>query len=165
MALTDNPMTLVINNDVTISATLEVDALASGNLNLKVGEYYNSNELSDDIENINLYGYHADYGMGGSITNNTTGLSFRTLLVEDVWYEFGVGGDDYTYAYVSIYGNYSGHKLTIYDATTNAILFPETPMSYYTSTNYSYAMSETATLINVLMNNIGKTIALKVVVK
>lgn len=165
MALTDNPMTLTITGDVTVSATLEVDALASGNLNLKVGEYYQSFEDVNDIENVSLYGYHADYGMGGNITNNTTGLSFRTLLVEDIWYEYGYGGTDNTYAHISIYGNYSGHKLTIYDATTNAILFPETPMSYYTSVNYSYALSETATLINVLMNNIGKTIALKVVVK
>lgn len=165
MALTDNPMSLVITGDITVSATLEADALASGNLNLKIGEYYSTMEDNSDIENVSLYGYHANYGMGGSITNNTTELSFRALFVQDVWYDFGVGGNDYTEAYISIYGNYSGHKVTIYDTTTNAILFPETTLSYYTGSDYSYAVSETAKLIDLLMDNIGETIALKVVVK
>lgn len=165
MTLTDNPMTLNITGDITVSATLKVDALASGTLNLKIGEYYLSNEMPDDIENISLYGYSFAYSMGGSITNNTTGVDFQTLIVQDVWYEFGYGGSDYTEASIGISGNYSGHKLTIYDANTDAILFPETTMNYYSNGNFSVAISDTGALIDLLRNNIGKTISLKIVIR
>lgn len=163
--MTTNPISLVITENCTISATLEVTSIANGTLNLKIGEYYMTNELGDDIEYISLYGYHTSYGMGGSITNNTTGLTFRTLLVEDVSYELGDGGDPYTYANVSIIGDYSGHKIIIYDATSNAVLFPETSLSYYSKLSYSYATVYAGDLINLLMNNIGKTISLKIVIK
>lgn len=165
MALTDNPMSLVITSDVTVSATLEVTSIANGTLNLKIGEYYITNELSDDIEYISLYGYHTSYGMRGSITNNTTGLTFRTLLVEDVSYELGNGGDPHTQANVSVIGDYSNHKIIIYDTASNAVLFPETSLSYYSKGSYSYATVYTGDLINLLMNNIGKTISLKIVIK
>ena len=160
-----NPLSLTITEDCTISATLEVTSIANGTLNLKIGEYYMTNELGDDIEYISLYGYSTNYGMGGSITNNTTGLTFRTLLVEDVSYELGDGGDPYTNANVSIIGNYSGHKIIIYDTTSNAVLFPETSLSYYSNGSYSYATVYAGDLINLLMNNIGKTISLKIVIK
>lgn len=163
--MTTNPISLVITENCTISATLEVTSIANGTLNLKIGEYYMTNELGDDIQYISLYGYHTSYGMGGSITNNTTGLTFRTLLVEDVSYELGEGGDPYTYANVSIIGDYSGHKIIIYDATSNAVLFPETSLSYYSKLSYSYATVYVGDLINLLMNNIGKTISLKIVIK
>lgn len=160
-----NPLSLTITENCTISATLEVTSIANGTLNLKIGEYYKTNELGDDIEYISLYGYHTSYGMGGSITNNTTGLTFRTLLVADVSYELGAGGDPYTDANVSIIGDYSGHKIIIYDATSNAVLFPETSLSYYPNESYSDATVYTGDLINLLMNNIGKTISLKIVIK
>lgn len=165
MTLTDNPMTLNITGDITVGATLEVDALASGTLNLKIGAYSMSNEMPDDIENISLYGYSFAYSMGGSITNNTTGVDFQMLMVQDVSYEFGYGGSDYTEAFIRISGNYRGHKLTIYDANTDAILFPETTMNYYSNGNFSNAISETGALIDLLMNNIGKTISLKIVIR
>lgn len=160
-----NPLSLTITEDCTISATLEVTSIANGTLNLKIGEYYMTTELSDDLEYISLYGYHTSYGMGGNITNNTTGLTFRTLLVEDVSYELGDGGDPYTCANVSIRGDYRGHKIIIYDTTSNAVLFPETSLSYYSKGSYSYATVYTGDLINLLMNNIGKTISLKIVIK
>lgn len=160
-----NPLSLTITEDCTISATFEVTSIANGTLNLKIGEYYMTNELGDDIEYISLYGYHTSYGMGGSITNNTTGLTFRTLLVEDVSYELSDGGDPYSCANVSIIGDYSGHKIIIYDTTSNAVLFPETSLSYYSNGSYSYATVYTGDLINLLMNNIGKTISLKIVIK
>ena len=165
MTLTDNPISLVITENCTISATLEATSIANGTLNLKIGEYYMSNEMPDDIEYISLYGYSFAYGMGGSITNNTTGLNFQMLLVQDVSYEFGYGGSNYTEAFIRISGNYRGHKLTIYDANTDAILFPETTMNYYSNGNFSNAISETGALIDLLMNNIGKTISLKIVIR
>ena len=160
-----NPISLTITEDCTISATLEVTSIANGTLNLKIGEYYMTNELSDDIEYISLYGYSTSYGMGGSITNNTTGLTFINLLVEDVSYELGAGGDPYTSANVSIIGNYSGHKIIIYNTTSNAVLFPETSLSYSSEGFCSYATAYTGDLINLVMNNIGKTISLKIVIK
>lgn len=160
-----NPLSLTITEDCTISATLEVTSIANGTLNLKIGEYHMTNELSEDLEYISLYGYSTNFGMGGSITNNTTGLTFRTLLVEDVYYELDAGGDPYTYANVSIIGNYSGHKIIIYDTTSNAVLFPETSLSYYSNGSYSYATVDTDDFIDLLMNNIGKTISLKIVIK
>ncbi len=160
--MTTNPISLAITENCTISTTLEV---TSRTLNLKIGEYYMINELGSDLEYISLYGYHTSYGMGGSITNNTTGLTFRTLLVADVSYELGDGGDPYTYANVSIIGDYSGHKIIIYDTTSNAVLFPETSLSYYSEGSYSYATVYAGDLINLLMNNIGKTISLEIVIK
>ena len=160
-----NPLSLTITEDCTISATFEVTSIANGTLNLKIGDYYLTSELWDDIEYTSLYGYHTSYGMGGSITNNTTGLTFRTLLVGDVSYEVGEGGDPYSYANVSIIGDYSGHKIIIYDTTSNAVLFPETSLSYYSNGSYSYATVYTGDLINLIMNNIGKTISLKIVIK
>lgn len=160
-----NPISLTITEDCTISATLEVTSIANGTLNLKIGEFYMTNELGDNIENISLYGYSTIDGIGGSITNNTTGLTFRTLLITDVSYELSNGYDPYTYANVSIIGNYSGHKIIIYDTTSNAVLFPETSLSYSSNGSYSYATVYTGDLINLLMNNIGKTISLKIVIK
>lgn len=160
-----NPLSLTITEDCTISATFEVTSIANGTLDLKIGEYYMTNELWDDIEYTSLYGYHTSYGMGGSITNNTTGLTFITLLVGDVSYELGDGGDPYSYANVRIIGDYSGHKIIIYDTTSNAVLFPETSLSYYSKESFSYAIVYTGDLINLLMNNIGKTISLKIVIK
>lgn len=163
--MTTNPISLVITESCTISATLEVTSIANGTLNLKIGDYYMTNVMSDDMEYISLYGYHTSYGMGGSITNNTTGLTFRTLLVKDVDYDLGEICAPYTEANVSIIGDYSGHKIIIYDATSNAVLFPETSLSYYSKLSYSYATVDDGDLINLLMNNIGKTISLKIVIK
>ena len=154
--MTTNPLSLTITEDCTISAMLEVTSIANGTLNLKIGNYYMTNELGDDIEYISLYGYSTNYGMGGSITNNTTGLTFRTLLVEDVSYELGDGGDPYSYANVSIIGDYSGHKIIIYDTTSNAVLFPETSLSYYSNGSYSYATVYTGDLINLSLIHISE---------
>lgn len=159
-----NPISLTITEDCTISATLEVTSIANGTLNLKIGDYYMTHELGEEIEYISLYGYSTSYGMGGSITNNTTGLTFRTLLVADISSELGEG-DPCTYANVSIIGNYSGHKIIIYNTTSNAVLFPETSLIYSSHGSYSYATVYTGDLINLLMNNVGKTISLKIVIK
>lgn len=165
MALTDNPMSLVILENTIISANIETDALASGNLDLKVGDYYNQTELGDDIEFLNLYGYYPEYINPGSISNNTTGLNIRGIFVQDLWYELGVGGDNYTGADVQFIGNYSGHTVTIYNSLTNAVIFPTTTLNYYTSLGWSYAESTTAAMIDLFMTSAGKTLSLKIVIK
>lgn len=142
-----------------------IDSLVSGNIAVKVEDYFTSNEMPDDIEFINLYGFSKSFSGFGSITSNTTGLSFRDFVVDNIYYEFGVGGTDYQVATINIYGNYEGHTITAYDTSNNSVVFPKTILKYFA---YPYLMSSatisTAPMIDLLMNSVGKTLNFKIVI-
>lgn len=142
-----------------------IDSLVSGNIAVKVGDYSTSNEMPDDIEVINLYGFSKDFSGFGSITSNTTGLSFYDFVAQDIYYEFGVAGTDYQVATINIYGNYGGHTITVYDTSNNSVVFPKTILTYFTYPySGSMATSETAPIIDLLMNSVGKTLNFKIVI-
>lgn len=142
-----------------------IDSLISGNLAVKVGSYFTSNEMPDDIEFINLYGFSKSFSGFGSITSNTTGLSFYNFVVNDVYYEFGVANTDYQVATINIYGNYGGHTITVYDTSNNSVVFPKTILTYFTYPySGSLATSRTAPIINLLINSVGKTLNFKIVI-
>lgn len=142
-----------------------IDSLVSGNIAVKVGDYSTSNEMPDDIEVINLYGFSKKFNGFGSITSNTTGLSFYNFVAEDIYYEFGVGGTNYQAATINIYGNYGGHTITVYDTSNNSVVFPKTILTYFTYPySGSMATSETAPIIDLLMNSVGKTLNFKIVI-
>lgn len=142
-----------------------IDSLVSGNIAVKVGEYHTTNEMPDDIELINLYGFSKDFRRFGSITSNTTGLSFHDFLAEDICYELGNGGTNYQTFTINIYGNYDGHTITVYDTSNNSVVFPKTILTYFT---YPYsgsrATSDTAPIIDLLIDNVGKTFNFKIVI-
>lgn len=142
-----------------------IDSLVSGNIAVKVEDYYTSNEMPDDIEVIHLYGFSKNFSGFGSITSNTTGLSFYNFVAEDIYYEFGVAGTDYQVATINIYGNYGGHTITVYDTSNNSVVFPKTILTYFTYPySGSMATSETAPIINLLMNSVDKTLNFKIVI-
>lgn len=139
-----------------------IDSLVSGNIAVKVGDYYTSNEMPDDIEFINLYGFSKNFG---DLTSNTTGLSFYNFVAEDIHYEFGIAFTDYQIATINIYGNYGGHTITVYDTSNNSVVFPKTILTYFTYPySGSMATSETAPIIDLLMNSVGKTLNFKIVI-
>lgn len=141
-----------------------IDSLVSGNIAVKVGDYFTSNEMPDDIEFINLYGFSKNFNGFGSITSNTTGLSFYNFLAQDIYYELGVAGTNYEAATISIYGNYEGHTITVYDTSNNSVVFPKTILIRFTYPySVSSATSDTAPIIDLLMNNVGKTLNFKIV--
>lgn len=120
-----------------------IDSLVSGNIAVKVGDYSTSNEMPDDIEVINLYGFSKNFSGFGSITSNTT----------------------YQVATINIYGNYGGHTITVYDTSNNSVVFPKTILTYFTYPySGSMATSETAPIIDLLMNSVGKTLNFKIVI-
>lgn len=141
-----------------------IDSLVSGNITIKVEDHFLSNEMPDDIEFINLYGFSKNWGFG-SITSNTTGLSFYNFVAEDIYYEFGVAGTNYQAATINIYGNYGGHTITIYDTSNNSVVFPKTILTYFTSPySGSMATRDTAPIIDLLMNSVDKTLNFKIVI-
>lgn len=142
-----------------------IDSLVSGNIAVKVGDYFTSNEMPDDIEFIDLYGFSKNFGGFGSITSNTTGLSFHNFVAEDVYYELGAGGNNYQVVTINIHGNYGGHTITVYDTSNNSVVFPKMILTYFTHPySGSMATSETAPLIDLLMNSVGKTLNFKIVI-
>lgn len=142
-----------------------IDSLVSGNIAVKVGDYSNSIEMPDDIQFINLYGFSKNFSGLGSITSNTTGLSFHNFVAEDIYYEFGAAGTNYQMATINIYGNYEGHTITVYDTSNNSVVFPKTILTYFTYPySGSMATSETAPIIDLLMNSVGKTLNFKIVI-
>lgn len=141
------------------------DSLVSGNIAVKVEDYYTSNEMPDDIQFINLYGFSKSFNGFGSITSNTTGLLFYDFTAEDTYYELGVEGDDYRVATIIIYGNYGGHTITVYNTSNNSVVFPKTKLTYFTQPySGSTATSGTAPMIDLLMNSVGKTLNFKIVI-
>lgn len=142
------------------------DSLVSGNIAVKVEYYSTTNEMPDDIEIINLYGFSKNFSGLGSITSNTTGLSFYNFVAEDIYYETGNAGyDPYQIFTINIYGNYGGHTITVYDTSNNSVVFPKTILTYFTYPySGSMATSETAPIIDLLMNNVGKTLNFKIVI-
>lgn len=142
-----------------------IDSLVSGNIAVKVEDYYTSNEMPDDIEIIHLHGFSKAFSGFGSITSNTTGLSFYSFVAQDIYYEFGIAGTDYQVATIIIYGNYGGHTITVYDTSNNSVVFPKTILTYFTYPySGSLATSETAPIIDLLMNSAGKTLNFKIVI-
>lgn len=142
-----------------------IDSLVSGNIAVKVENYFTSNEEPDDIQFITLYGFSKTFSGFGSITSNTTGLSFHSFVVKDVYYEFGAAGTDYQEATIDIYGNYGGHTITVYDTSNNSVVFPKMILTYFTSPySSSIATSKTAPIIDLLMNSVDKTLNFKIVI-
>lgn len=142
-----------------------IDSLVSGNIAVKVEKYSTNNDKPDDIELIDLYGFSKDFSGFGSITSNTTGLSFHDFIAENIYYEFGVAGTDEEEAIISIYGNYGGHTITVYDTSNNSVVFPKTILTYFAHPySESMATSDTAPIINLLMNSVGKTLNFKIVI-
>lgn len=142
-----------------------IDSLVSGNIAVKVENYFTSNEMPDDIEIINLYGFSKNFNGFGSITSNTTGLSFYNFVAEDVRYEFDNAGTSYQVVTINIYGNYGGHTITVYDTSNNSVVFPKMILTYFTYPySGSMATSETAPIIDLLMNSVGKTLNFKIVI-
>lgn len=141
-----------------------IDSLVSGNIAVKVGNYFTSNELPDDIEVVSLYGFSKNFRGFGSITSNTTGLSFHNFVAEDIYYEFDSEGS-YQAANIHIYGNYEGHTITVYDTSNNSVVFPKTILTYFTYPySASMATSETAPIIDLLTDSVGKTLNFKIVI-
>ena len=142
-----------------------IDSLVSGNIAVKVGNYSAINEMIDDFEHINLYGFSKKFNGVGSITSNTTGLSFYNFVADYVYYELGTEFSDYKSATINIYGNYGGHTITVYDTSNNSVVFPKTILEYFTYPySGSMATSETAPIIDLLMNSVGKTLNFKIVI-
>lgn len=154
-----NPLDLDIIEDCTISATVDVDAIVSGTLDLTGGE------ARTGVPSNNLIqvwkGYEHYVTSIGSITNDTTGLSIISIVAvyTSNW------GNERIAAVVRLRGDYTQYKVSIYDATTNAVLFPETPLKYISTIPASGAEVLDCDLIDLLANNVGKTVSLKVVIK
>ena len=142
-----------------------IDSLVSGNIAVKVGIYSTSNVIPEDMEYMDLYGFSKNFNGFGSITSNTTGLSFYNFVAKNIYYEFGITDTDYQVAIINIYGNYGGHTITVYDTSNNSVVFPKTILTSFTYPySGSMATNETAPIIDLLMNSVGKTLNFKIVI-